>query len=230
MTLLFNVLIFAGLALQAAVIHALARGPYRRFPVLFGYSIVLLLTTVVDATAYFNGPAFRQRFLEYYWIDEVIIQTCLFVLVLSFISQALAEDRRRGAIVRALSAVAILVCTVSAWASYDPMSRLSSWMTEISRNLAFTAALFNLVLWMVLMRTRRASLQLLMISGGLGVQSAGEAIAHSVRPLLGPATLWIADLFLILTHFACLWTWLYALRRVGFHFIGVIPPDANRPG
>ena len=214
MKLVYDCLIFIGLALQAAVIQSLVRGPYRRLPVLFGYSITLLFATVVDATAYFNGPAFRREFLAYYWIDEVIIQAFLFALVLSFIYKALALDQRRRAIMAALIGAAVVVGAASAWGNYDPAAPASLWMTLISRNLAFFAAILNFILWMVLMRARSASPQLLIISGGLGIESSGEAIAQSIRPLLTPATIWIANLFMILTHLACLAIWWYALRRV----------------
>src|SRR5579884_1354715 len=109
MKYLFSALIFVGLALQAAVIHALIRGPLRRFPVLFGYAIMLLLTTVVDTTAYFNGPHYRALFREYYWIDEVIRWVSLFILVLSIIAKALVGSEQRGRILALLTLASAVV-------------------------------------------------------------------------------------------------------------------------
>ena len=143
----FSVLIFVGLALQARVIQALIRGPLRRFVVLFGYAVILFLTTVVDATAYFNGPQFRAVFREYYWIDEVLRKTSLFILVLSLIANALAKTERRARILALLVLASIIVAGLSAWLLYDPTARSSRWMTEIVRNLAFFASILNLILW-----------------------------------------------------------------------------------
>ena len=213
MKYLFSVLIFVGLALQASVIQALIRGPLRRFIVLFGYAVILLLTTVVDATAYFNGPQFRALFREYYWIDEVLRKTSLFVLVLSLIANALSKTERRGRILALLVLASIVVAGLSAWLLYDPTARPSRWMTEIVRNLAFFASILNLILWFAMIRARKTPAELLMISGGLGIESTGEAIAQSVRPFTARSMIWMPNVFMVLTHFACLIIWTRALRR-----------------
>jgi hypothetical protein len=209
----FSVLIFVGLALQVSVIQALIRGPLRRFIVLFGYAIILLLTTVVDATAYFNGPQFRAVFREYYWIDEVLRKTSLFVLVLSLIANALANTERRARILALLVLASLIVAGLSAWLLYDPTVRPSHWMTEIVRNLAFFASILNLIFWFAMIRARKTPAELLLISGGLGIESTGEAIAQSVRPFVTRTTIWIPNVFIVLTHFVCLIIWASALRR-----------------
>jgi hypothetical protein len=213
MKYVFSVLIFVGLALQASVIQALIRGPLRRFIVLFGYLIILLLTTVVDATAYFNGPQFRAAFREYYWIDEVLRKTSLFILVLSLIADALANTQRRARILALLVVASVIVGGLSAWLLYDPKVTPSHWMTEIVRNLAFFASLLNLILWFAMIRARKTPAELLMISGGLGIESTGEAIAQSIRPFVSRATIWMPNVFMVLTHFLCLIIWTRALRR-----------------
>src|SRR5579885_476116 len=153
MRYVFAAFIFLGLGLQAAVIHALIKGPLRRFPVLFGYAVVLLLTTVVDATAYFNGPEFRAAFREYYWIDEIIRWASFFILVLSLISRALSGSPRRGQVLALLALASATVAGLSAWFLYDPVAKLSSWMTGSYRNLAFFASILNLILWFTMIRS-----------------------------------------------------------------------------
>ena len=213
MTVLFGILIIVGVALQVCVIQSLLVGPRKRYPVLFVYSIILFLITVVDTTAYFKFKALPKSFADYYWTNEVIIKTALFLLVLSFIHMALADDPRKWTVLRGLIACAIAVAAVSAWILYDP-KQINRWMTEVSRNLAFFAAIMNLVLWFALLRRRGGvDSSLLMISGGLGIETTGEAIAQSLRQFSNAQTVWIPNLFLIATHLLCLYVWWRALRR-----------------
>ncbi len=229
MRYVFAAFIFLGLGLQAAVIHALIKGPLRRFPVLFGYAVVLLLTTVVDATAYFNGPEFRAAFREYYWIDEIIRWASFFILVLSLISRALSGSPRRGQVLALLALASATVAGLSAWFLYDPVAKLSSWMTEVVRNLAFFASILNLILWFTMIRSQKTRLDLLLISGGLGLETTGDAIAQSIRPFFTRGTIWIPNIFNILTHLACLLIWWRALQRSN-RAQGALASDRDRAG
>jgi hypothetical protein len=229
MRYLFGFLILVSLALQALVIHELIRGALRRFPVLFGYSVVLFLTTVVDATAYFNGPGFRAMFREYYWIDEIIRWTSFFILVLSLIANALSGSNQRAKTLALLGFASIIVGGVSAWALYDPGETTSGWMTDIVRNLAFFASILNLILWFAMIRARKTQPELLLISGGLGLETTGEAIAQSVRPFVTRATIWIPNMFITLLHLACLLIWWRALQRSN-RVYGTLASDRDRAG
>ncbi len=229
MKYLFGFFIFVSLALQALVIHELIRKALRRSPVLFGYSVVLFLTTVVDATAYFNGPGFRELFREYYWIDEIIRWTSFLILVLSLISKALSPSDRRAKILALLGFASVVVGGVSAWALYDPAETTSGWMTNIVRNLAFFASILNLILWFAMIRARKTQSELLLISGGLGLETTGEAIAQSVRPFVTRATIWIPNMFIILLHLACLLIWWRALQRSN-RAQGALASDRDRAG
>jgi hypothetical protein len=229
MKYVFAALIFVGLGLQAAVIHVLIKGPLRRFPVLFGYAIVLLLTTVVDATAYFNGPEFRAAFREYYWIDEIIRWASFFILVLSLIAQALSGSPRHGKVLGLLTLASVMVAGLSAWCLYDPAAKLSGWMTEVVRNLAFFASILNLIMWSAMVRSRKTRLDLLLISSGLGLETTGDAIAQSIRPFFTRSTIWIPNIFNILTHLACLLIWWRALQRSN-RAQGALASDRDRAG
>jgi hypothetical protein len=229
MTLVFTTLIFIGLAFQAAVLHALFRGPLRRLPALIGYMIVLFMTTVVDATAYFNGSQFRAVFREYYWIDEVLRKVSLFILVLSLIASALAGSAQRARTLTILALGSLLIGSLSAWSLYHPGERPSRWMTDLVRNLAFFASILNLILWFMMIRARKTQSELLLISGGLGLETTGEAIAQSVRPFVTRATIWIPNMFIILLHLACLLIWWRALQRSN-RAHGALASDRDRAG
>jgi hypothetical protein len=85
-------------------------------------------------------------------------------------------------------------------------------MTLWVRDIDFAAAFLDLGLWTLLMASRHKDTQLLLLSGGLGIQFAGEAIGQSLRYLfrwpLSPG-----DLVSLVTDLIGLWIWWQALRR-----------------
>jgi hypothetical protein len=198
-----------GVVLQVLLIAALLRGACKRFKVLFSYSVVLLLTTVVEGSAFYNSDLFA-RANRYYWVIDAARQGLIFVLVISLTYGAMDRSSRRTAARRALVAGAILFTCVSLYFTWD--ARPSRWMTQLSRNLGFLSVILNLILWAALIRFRRADRTLLMVSGGLGIQMAGKAIGHSLRQL-SRSTILPGDLIIVLTHLLCLYIWWQAFRE-----------------
>ena len=93
--------IVVGSALQLLVIRALLRGWHREFRVLFVYVVVLFLSTVLNAAAYYS-PATQVRASRYYWLADAVLQTLIFLLVLSFTHSALGQRANKAAVRRML--------------------------------------------------------------------------------------------------------------------------------
>lgn len=198
-----------GLLLQVLLVAALLRGAWKRFKALFCYSVVLLLTTVVEGSAFYNADLFA-RANRYYWVIDAARQCLIFIFVVSLIYGATARSERRAVVRRALIGGALVYVCASLYFTWDP--RASRWMTQLSRNLGFLAVILNLVLWAVLIQSGRADRTLLMVSGGMGIQMAGKAIGHSLRQLSRSAIV-PGDLIIVLSHLLCLYIWWQAFRH-----------------
>jgi hypothetical protein len=206
-----------GLPLELLIIGTLLRGSYRRFPFLFLYCVALFLTTVIEISvnqAYFSGVRFTYSRATYYWVDESIRQILIFAVVISLIYLATANHKSRTLLRFSLIAGAILLAGILFLIHFNNHAAAGdkwTWMTLWVRDLDFSAAILDLMLWALLLSSRKRQPELLMLSGGLGIQFTGEAIGQSVRYLvrwpLSPG-----DIIDLLTNLAGLWVWWQALR------------------
>lgn len=202
------------LPLQVALLNSLFRGGFRSFPVLLPYSLILFLWTVANIAAREGGrlPAAWQ---SAYWVVDLILNWLLYVLILSLVNRAVRQSQHRAKIVRWLILAAGLFWLAALLLTRDP--RLNEWMTNFTKYVAFGGALLNLVLWLVLAGTHHRDRGVLMISGGYGVSSAGQAISHSLRMLATPSrslpVLITGNLIGVLTHTLCLVIWWRAVAR-----------------
>ncbi len=199
----------AGLLLQISVVSVMLRGSYRRFGVLFGYALVLFLTTAVEAAAFY-WPRYAAIPPTHYWVFDTIRQAMLFLVVISLIHSASDESPNRASIRRWLVLGGALFVVLSLYFTYNPGP--NRWMTQFSRNLGFLAVLLNLVLWAALLKHRWPDQTLLMVSGGMGIQMAGKAIGHALRQL-SHSTVTIGNLVIVLSHLFCLYVWWQAFRK-----------------
>ncbi len=200
-----------GMVLQLLLIAAMLKGAFRRFQFVFAYAVVLFLTTVIEASAFYNANLF-SRAARYYWMIDAGRQALIFLLVMSLIYGALGPNPKRPSIRHLLSVAASLFVLVSLYFTWDP--RIGHWMTDLSRNLGFLAVLLNLILWAVLIQFKREDRTLLTVSGGMGIQMAGKAIGHSLRQL-SKSTEVAGDLIIVLSHLLCLYIWWQVFRRSG---------------
>jgi hypothetical protein len=93
-------------------------------------------------------------------------------------------------------------------------------MTPWTRDLNFCAAILDLGLWATLIANRERNYRLLMISGALGVQFTGNAIAQALVDL-SPFLRDHAAAYLVpLPNLVCLYIWWQAFRH---------PADQARP-
>jgi hypothetical protein len=202
------------LPLQAILLNTLLRGAFRTFPFLLVYALVLFLWTVANIAAREAGRL-PQSWQETYWAGELVLQSLLYVLVLSLVWRSQAANPNRGRTMRGLLLVIGLGSTVALLATRAP--RLNEWMTEFTKYMAFGSALLNLLLWAVLVGKRHSDRSLLMVSGGYGIQSAGEAVSQSLRALAISSRslplLITGNVFALLTHSLCLLVWWSAAAR-----------------
>jgi uncharacterized membrane protein len=208
MTYFWSVPIWVGIVLQVLVVAALLRGPYRNFKVLFVYSVVLFLITIGEAAAFYDREIWTKT-SRHYWIGDAILQTLIFVLVISLVHRAMAASQKRATIRRILIGGATLFVVLSVYLTHDPV--FGAWMTQLSRNLGFAAVILNLVLWAALIREESADRRLLLVSGGLGIQMAGKAIGHSLRHISRGMIL-TGDVIIVFSHLICLYIWWQAFR------------------
>jgi hypothetical protein len=216
-----------GLPLELLIIAALVRGPYKRFPILFAYTIVTFLTTVVEIPAniaYYRGDrqALRSRAF-YYWFNERVLLVLLFLVVVTLIWHATAHIRSRKPVRLILIVGPILFASASFLIHYNPNATVQGeWMTPWTRDLNFGSAVLDLGLWTLLIASRGKDRLLLMLSGALGIQFTGEAIGGSIRSLavaiFGPTAqarplLVTGNILIMAANLVCMYIWWQAFRE-----------------
>ncbi len=210
-----------GIPLEALVIGALLRGPYRRFPFVLVYMSVFFVVTVVEAplciAAYGFGAVEIATYAKCYWIFEWVLMPLVFLVVISFLYRATTElPSRRTVRALLIGAAAIFAAATFAW-HYAPGVKFGKWMTPWTSNLNFAAAILDLALWTFLIAARRKDDQLLMLSGGFGIQFTGQAIGESIRNLAQPSRSSSISLaggvVIMVANLICLYIWLQAFRE-----------------
>jgi hypothetical protein len=177
-----------GLPLSLLVIHALLRGGYRQYPVLFLYQIVDFLMTVASLPLYieyyvYHAPGARNLMAGWFFWDELVSQPLVYAVVVSLIYRATEKAPSRGPVRGALIGGAVLIAGASFFYHYNPDLIRGEWLALWIRDLTFSAAILDLALWALLLASRVKDSRLLLISGGLGIQFAGEAIGESLRSI-----------------------------------------------
>jgi hypothetical protein len=209
-----------GLPLQLLIIGTLLRGGYRRFPFLFAYVIVDFLTTVVEvpsAVGYDRGGQWAaSAFPAVFWFNLVVMQVLVYAVVMSLIYQATGQLRSRRIVRVLLIAGAILFAGISYLIHWNPALNTGSFMTPWIRDLNFCSSVLDLALWAMLIAAREKDQQLLMLSGGLGIQFAGEAMGRSIRQLAlhtrSHAMSLTGAVLILLADLLFLYIWWQALR------------------
>ena len=198
------------------VIAALLRGEYRRYPFIFLYAVVDLLTTILEiqpSMAYDSGtPQAKHQWVMRFWFNERIMQVLVFLLVISLVYTATKHLRPRRALLLGIICGTILFAAISFWFQHDPNPlEVSRYMTRWTRDLNFCAAILDLGLWALLIGSRQKEYKLLLITGALGIQFTGGAIGQALRDM-SPAIVALASDFLMLTNLARLFIWWQAFR------------------
>ena len=179
------------------------RGAYKRYPLLFLYCIILFLSGIVEV-AVRDSADYRI----FYWINEAVLQILILAVMLSFLHRAMRQIPARRTVNMSLG-IGIMLFSLYSLLTTEG-TRL---YTGLARNLSFVSALMNLALWLALMRGGRKDTQLLLLSAGIGIQTTGKAIGHSLRFLFpSRSTVDAGNILIVAVHLLCLLTWLYAFR------------------
>jgi len=188
MRLAIQILAYAvDLPLQILVVAALLRGSWRRFPMVLALSAVELVSALVQAPgtlqtlAGHHPPGLSYQTL--YWYGAIVEGLLLYSVMISLLYRA--TERLRSAR-QARVALILGACAVAGGAllvHYDPSQQPRVWLTSWFRDLYFACAVMDIVLWTLLLAARDKDRQLLLLSGGLGVEFAGSAIGESLRQM-----------------------------------------------
>lgn len=195
-----------GLWLNILVISALMRGSYREYPFVFGYSMTLLLSTLIEIGLQFAPKPVQH---QYYWFNEIILDLLVFCLVIAFIDEASQYSKQRTIPRRWLILISILIFFASFLLHRHESMNLR--MTLVSRNLNICAVILDLLLWSLLIAARRPDRRLMLLSGGLGLQLTGAIMGESLRNMSRDLVL-MGTLLEVTTGFLGLYIWWRALR------------------
>jgi hypothetical protein len=202
---------FIGAALQVLLLIRLQRGAYKSYPILFLYCLLLFLSTVVEIAVFRDRTSglYRNYYRDYYWINDAVLQLLILGVMMSFLHRAMKENPSRRVVSMVVGAVILAVV------SYSYLSAATNHFTALARNLSFASALMNLALWMALLKGARNDVQLLLLSAGIGVQTAGKAIGHSLREMSratqSTAGVEAGNILIVAVHLMCLFIWWWAL-------------------
>ena len=204
-----------GVPLDLMVVAVLLRGEYRRYPFIFLYAVVDLLTTILEiqpSMAYGSGNAdAKHRWVQMFWFNERIMQVLVFLLVISLVYSATKHLRPRRTLLTGMICGTLLVVAISLWAHHDLNHHIGRYMTRLTRDLNFCAAILDLGLWALLIGSRKKDYKLLLVTGALGVQFAGGAIGQSLRDM-SPGIVAAASDLAMVTSLARVYIWWRAFR------------------
>ncbi len=184
----------------------LLRGFLREYLGLVFYTVVLFLTTVMDIALYKSADR-----SSYFLVNETLRWGVLYLVVLSFAWKALSAHPSSHWIRHWLIVLSLLTVAISLYFTKD--ERTSIWILKTVNVLSVAGMLLNLVLWTLLVRTRSSDLTLFLVTSGLGVQAAIEAVAWSMRNLNNRAMFQAAYYVGISGHLLCLVVWILAFSR-----------------
>jgi hypothetical protein len=210
-----------GLPLQVLVVAALLRGAWRRFPLLLALSVEELISALVQAPgALLAMRGMHAPGLPYwvtYWAGEMIYQLLLYAVVISLLYRACERLRSVQMARMALILAACLVAGGTFLLHQGQSPLLGMWLTPWFRDLSFACALMDIMLWTSLLVARDKDRQLLMLSGGLGVQFAGASIGESLRQMAmrsmsHPLAL-AGSVIIVASNLFRYYTWWQALRH-----------------
>jgi hypothetical protein len=208
MSWLLSISYALGIGFEVILLFTLINGSGRTYAAMIVYCAFLLISTLSDVSMWFLVGRRTNAYFNYVWTAEFIRQTCQLGFVITLVSQALPSTRR-ATIMRALIAGTAGLVIGSLIIYHVPL--ISFWLSKVNRNVSFAAALINLVLWFALVASRNRDTRLLMISGGLGIQMTGDAVAQSLKQFR--FTFQIADFVGAASFFLCLFIWWQAFRE-----------------
>ncbi len=210
MEILFRSLEILGLSLQVVLVFLLL-GFFRQYTLLLIYSLAQLGSAIIEVYVANNYGRRSPIFSTVYWSDEALLDFLRFTLVIALAYRASAESAA-GPGVRKLLVGLVLAAVVLPFLMPGAPILSERWFNRSSQMWNFGGAVMNLMLWTVLLGSKRRDPQLLLVSLGVGIAVTGAAIAWGVRLLVRAEYWWAPNIFLILTYLAGVAIWCWAFR------------------
>jgi hypothetical protein len=199
----------AGTLLQLVVIYLMTKGFLRKYPWVFFYLLILFLTSISDFAGALDQNSWETWYSPVYYVNNTVRQFSGYFAVVSLYVIATKRHPKRGVTrLRVIAGSLLLMLLTFAW-NYTSGTAADLYFTRVFRDMSFITALLNLVLWFALVKTRTIDRILFLVSGGLGLNMAGEAIAQAVYDLSGNVNV---DALGVGSHILCLLIWIKAVR------------------
>lgn len=230
--------------LAVLVISAIIRCGARQYPLVFTYMMTVLLAAVAElpsslAVAGAHHTAAQvDLHMKLYAAAQCVTHLLIFAVVASFVLRATEESRIRHLIRTALAIAAPSFIAVSFLIHYSDSApdhnsstaALGYWMTPWIRDINFGAAIVDMILWGLLLSSRKRSQTLLLLVGGVGITFAGDAISDAIRSIAihfrSGFVFYSASAVSMLADGGWLYVWWQAFRRAAGTPLG--PRDQSR--
>jgi hypothetical protein len=208
--------------LAVLVISAILRCRVRQYPLIFAFMTATFLIAVAEMPSAFAVAGSHWTLADsdlhrkLYAIAQGVTHLLIFAVVASFILRA-TKNLPIGHLVRlGLAIGGPVFIAVSFFAHYDG-GKVTVWMTPWTRDVNFGAAIVDLILWGLLLSSRKKDHTLLLLVGGIGISFAGDAISDAIRSIalqMHVKLIWdSASVFSGFTDAAWLFVWWQAFRK-----------------
>jgi len=170
--------------LMILTITAVFRAGVRRYPLCFTYLVVTFLIAVVQVPAmmaYRSDPGQLKWVNEAYQVGEGVACTFMLAVVVNLIYRATERVGARRMVRFALVGGALTFMVGSLLLHYDARAGLANWMMLWTRDQSLCAAILDFALWTLLLTSRDRDTKLLLLTGGMGIMFAGDAIAAAIH-------------------------------------------------
>jgi hypothetical protein len=202
------------------VLTAVLQAGVRRYPVIFAYLTVSFLVNVVQTPLAYTFHRGNRKIGDWYQtlkaVGDGATYLLLFGVVVTFLYKLSAPLPARRMIRTLTTAAGFLLVVVSFFVHYRGWGALGVWMSYWIRDVYFGAAVLDLVAWGMLVASRNRDARLLLLTGGLGIMFAGEAVAAALRSISIPyrsvALFYSGHILGVLANAAFLYTWWQTFR------------------
>ena len=209
--------------LAVLVVWAILRRGVQQYPLIFTFMTVTFLIVVAEmpsALSVHSGhstEAQSELLRKLRAIAQGVTHLLVFAVVASFMLRATKELPGRHLIRAGVAFGSALFIAVSFLVHYDSTKVITFWMTPWIRDVNFCAAIVDLILWGLLLSSRKKDPTLLLLVGGMGITFAGDAISDAMRSIAIHSRfypLWIsASVFSFFSEAAWLYVWWQAFRK-----------------
>jgi hypothetical protein len=174
------------LPLMVLTLNAVFHAGVRRYPLCFIYLVVTFLIAVIQLrgiVAYHDDHRVLGWVNTAHQTGESVARTFLLAVVVNLIFRATARVKARRLIRGTLIGAVLTFAAVSFAVHFHRHQSLMDWMMPWTRDQNFCAAGLDFALWTLLLGAREKDTRLLLLTGGMGIMFAGDAIADAIRYL-----------------------------------------------